>query len=303
MDVRLFWCDYAGNVETLALQQPSRVRDLHRAFLKKHTELSSTTHLLISYRGKSLASNFSLGELETTSEDPIKIEAGPRMRRVWYRIANMRSGKWMRQTWVPMTCNISYLRETVLRENSDLPINISADRLEVYSHHWARHEFTDPPLAGDTWIGGYGYLDDDNCLTVKVVRKARGDLRLNSVNPLLRLRTTLDTIAFGLSTVYEFDHSSTASIDDIILSMDGYWKYVIADRTEVRQKGVDGPTYVVVKDFPLTGMRLNEVYTREEWDVLGLASLVLRNEEIRNKYLKQGLLDAVEAIANKEYWC
>jgi hypothetical protein len=61
--------------------------------------------------------------------------------------------------------------------------------------------------------------------------------------------------------------------------------------------------YMVMKGFPLTGMRLNEVYTREEWDILGLASLVLRNADIRTKKLKQGLLDAVEAIANKEYWC
>ena len=36
---------------------------------------------------------------------------------------------------------------------------------------------------------------------------------------------------------------------------------------------------------------------------MGLASLVLRNADIRTKKLTQGLLDAVEGIANKEFWC
>jgi hypothetical protein len=300
MDVQWLWYDYAGNVDTLVLQQHSTPRDLLRAIWIKHKELSTATILIVSHQGQPLGNFDELDTVQTSRDNPIQVGAKPRMRVVWYFIAGIRADYSPDQTWVPMASDVDDLRETILSENSDYLVGISADQLEIYIETGKR-ESTDP-LSGDRLLIGLGSSHWHD-LYVVPVPKARAASCMVLRNPLQRLKAHLDMITSRLSTVYEFDNNSTASIDNIILSMDGYWKYVIADKTEVRQKGVDGPKYMVMRGFPLTGMRLNEVYTREEWDILGLASLVLRNEKTQIKYLKQGLLDAVEAIANKEYWC
>ena len=297
MGVHRFWYDYAGNVDTLALQPHSTPRDLRRTLLIKHKQLSAATKLIVSHQGQPLGNFDELDTVQTSRDNPIQVEAKPRMRVVWYFIAGIRADYSPDRAWVTMASDVDALRETIVKDNSDYLVGISADQLEIYIEKGKNES-----LSGDTLLIGLGTCHWDG-LHVVPVPKARAASCMVLRDPLQRLQSLLDTIASRLSTVYEFDQNSTASIDDIILSMEGYWKYVIADKTEVRQKSVDGPKYVVEKGYPLTGMRLNEVYPREEWDILGLASLVLRNEETQIKYLKQGLLDAVEAIANKEYWC
>ena len=305
MDVMLIWYVYGDQASSVHLPLKCSVRDLGRVILRKYLcELSSASRLRFFHADTELHDEEQLDTLPTSIENPIRVQLNPRMRRVWYWIFNRERDLVVDRTWVPMTSDVKALRERILRENVDVFGDKVQDpgQLEIYPDTWSFHKLTEP-LNDDTWIGPFG-TSLTEFVYVVVVGKARGISHVARQNPTLWLETTLATISLGFSLVYGFQYDAEVgpTIDDVILAKDGDWEFIKAEKSEIRQKGPTGPKYEVLANFPLTRMRMNEVYTRGEWELLGFASLVARNKTYQPRYLTQGLLDAVEGIANKEYW-
>ena len=307
-------------VESINLPRGSCARLLCVAIKRFRSDMFPTASLLV-YRYSPdpsrrpdhlIDEDAHLDDVHSTVHEPLFLQVEIEKTRVWYfmakngcLISKPSSGPF--QSWLPAYHNLDDLCQQIAVENP--AILKSTNHVIVYRHQSDIHS----PLSLDTIVFELGQ-DEINALYIEITDESREsphhDTHDSDDTRELELSDLIEQLEWELNGLYTFKSAANgfANMMDILLAKEGLegvdWEVIRANRTGERRLGIDGPRYMVLEGSPLTRLSLDEVFTRNEWEVISLATWLLRGgkKEERERRLTPELVEVVAKLLNKDLW-
>ena len=303
-------------VECISLQRESCVRHLCVAIKRIHREVFPTARLLVyqyspecsKSADQLLDQHALLDDINSSMSEPLLIHVEVEKTRIWYHLVKKGCCVYLGshlQTWIPAYNNVQDLRQQVASEQPEF-VKFSA-HLIVY------RDQTDlqSPLPLDTIVFGLGQYYATE-LHIVMTDEPHDSPQFDEFDDEIEteLSDLIEQLEWELNGLYTFKSAAKdfADMMDILLAKEGLegvdWVVNRATRTGERRLGIDGPRYMVLEGSPLTRQSLDEVFTRNEWEVISLATWLLRGggKEERKRRLTPKLVEAVATLLNKDLW-